>query len=209
LLIKLKTLLLTPLIKIMIRYPGLMESKLFLKAMAVFPAKVSDAYDRKITESGIDYKAALQEGLARVPGIPHHILDLCTGTGLAAFNAAKVFPSAQIDALDQASEMIEIANNKAKEIKPNIINFRKADATNLEYNDNRFDLIISSNAPIYLNEAVRVLKKDGFMLVVFSFGGMAFIKARKQIVDFLDNHGLKLIALNSAGSGAYIIGQKQ
>lgn len=83
-LIKLKTLLLTPLIKIVIRYPGLMESKLFLKAVAVFPAKVSDAYDRKITESGIDYKAVLMEGLARVPGKPHHILDLCTGTGFAA-----------------------------------------------------------------------------------------------------------------------------
>jgi ubiquinone/menaquinone biosynthesis C-methylase UbiE len=209
LLIKLKTLLLTPLIKIIIRYPGLMESKLFLKAMAVFPAKVSDAYDRKITESGIDYKAALQEGLARVPGVPHRILDLCTGTGFAAFNASIVFPSAQIDALDQASEMIEIANNKAREIKPDTINFRKGDAVNLDYDDNRFDLIITSNAPIYLNEAVRVLKKDGFMLVAFSFGGMAFIKARKQIGDFLDNHGLKLIELNSAGSGAYIIGQKQ
>ncbi len=208
-LIRLKTLFLTPLIKIIIRYPGIMESKLFLKAMAVFPAKVSNAYDRKIAESGIEYKAALKEGLARVPGKPHRILDLCTGTGFAAFKAAKVFSSAQIDALDQASEMIEIAKNKAKEIKPNTINFRKGDATNLNYDDNRFDLIITSNAPIYLNEAVRVLKKDGFMLVAFSFGGMAFIKARKQIVDFLGNHGLKLIELNSAGNGAYIIGQKQ
>ena len=164
-LIKLITLLLTPLIKIVIRYPGLMESKIFLKAMAVFPAKVSDAYDRKITESGIDYKAALQEGLARVPGKPHHILDLCTGIGFAAFEAAKVFPSAQIDALDQASEIIEIAKNKAKEIKPDTINFRKGDAVNLDYADNRFDLIITSNAPIYLKEAVSVLIKDGFMLV--------------------------------------------
>jgi len=186
-----------------------MESKLFLKAMAVFPAKVSNAYDRKIAESGIKYKAALNEGLARVPGKPHSIIDLCTGTGFAAFEAAKVFPSAQIDALDQASEMIEIAKNKAKEIKPNTINFRKGDAANLDYDDNRFDLIITSNAPIYMNEAVRVLKKDGYMLVTFSFGGMAFIKAGKQIGDFLDNHGLKLIELKSAGSGAYIIGQKQ
>jgi ubiquinone/menaquinone biosynthesis C-methylase UbiE len=208
LLIKLKTLLLTPLIKIIIRYPGLMESKLFLKAMVVFPAKVSNVYDCKITESGIKYKAALQEGLACVPGKPHRILDLCTGTGFAALKAAELFPSAQIDALDQASEMIEIAKNKAKEIKPNTINFKMGDATNLEYDDNQFDLIITSNAPIYLNEAVRVLKKDSFMLVAFSFGGMAFIKVRKQIGDFLGNYGLKLIELNIAGNGAYIIGQK-
>ena len=78
----------------------------------------------------------------------------------------------------------------------------------MDYNDNRFNLITTSNAPIYFNEAVRVLKKDGFILVAFSFGGMASLKARKQIVDLLDNHGLKLIELNSAGNWAYVIGQK-
>jgi hypothetical protein len=54
-----------------------MESKIFLKAMAIFPAKVSDAYDRRIAESGIKYKTALNEGLARVPGKPHHFSCFC------------------------------------------------------------------------------------------------------------------------------------
>ncbi len=34
------------------------------------------------------------------------------------------------------------------------------------------------------------------------------MKARKQISDFLDNHGLKLVELNILDNGAYIIGQK-
>mgnify|MGYP001061995853 CR=1 FL=1 len=209
-LMRLKNILLVPLLKFIIKHPGIMESKLFLKAMEVFPAKVSKTYDQKVTESGIKYQAALKEGLAHIPVNPQSILDLCTGTGFAALKAAELFPSAQIDAVDQAPEMIEIARVKAQEtIKSNTIQFKKGNATNLDYSNEQFDLIITSNAPIYLNEAVRVLKKDGFILAAYSFGGTAFMKARKQISELLDNHGLKLIELNSAGNGAYIIGQKQ
>ncbi len=209
-LMQLKNILLVPLLKFIIKHPGIMESKLFLKAMQVFPAKVSKTYDQKVAESGIKYQAALKEGLARIPIKPQSILDLCTGTGFAALKAAELFPSAQIDAVDQSSEMIDIARMKAQKIiKSDTIRFKEGDATNLDYSDNRFDLIITSNAPIYLDEAVRVLKKDGFILAAYSFGGTAFMKARKQISDLLDNHGLKLIELNSAGNGAYIIGQKQ
>ncbi len=209
-LMRLKNVLLVPLFKFIIKHPGIMESKLFLKAMQVFPAKVSKTYDQKVAESGIKYQAALKVGLTRIPAKPQSILDLCTGTGSAALNAAELFPSAQIDAIDQASEMIEIARVKAQKIiKSDTIRFNEGDATNLDYSDNRFDLIITSNAPIYLDEAARVLKKDGFILAAYSFGGIAFMKARKQISDLLDNHGLKLIELNSAGNGAYIIGQKQ
>jgi ubiquinone/menaquinone biosynthesis C-methylase UbiE len=209
-LMRLKNILLVPLLKFIFKHPGIMESRLFLKAMQVFPAKISKTYDQKVAESGIKYQAALKEGLTRIPAKPQSILDLCTGTGSAAFNAAELFPSAQIDAVDQASEMIEIARVKAQKIrKSDTIRFKKGDATNLDYSDNRFDLIITSNAPVYLNEAARVLKKDGFILAAYSFGGMSFLKARKQISDFLDNQGLKLIEVNSAGNGAYIIGQKQ
>ncbi len=38
-LMKLKNILLVPLLKFIIRHPGIMESRLFLKAMQVFPAK--------------------------------------------------------------------------------------------------------------------------------------------------------------------------
>jgi ribosomal protein L3 glutamine methyltransferase len=209
-LMRFKNILLVPLLKVIIKHPGIMESKLFLKAMQVFPAKVSKTYDQKVAESCIKYQAALKEGLTRIPAKPQSILDLCTGTGFAALKAAELFPTAQIDAVDQASEMLDIARVKAqKVIKSDTIQFIKGDATNLDYSDNRFDLIITSNAQIYLNEAVRVLKKKGFMLIAFSFGGIAFMKARKQISDLLDNHGLKLIELKSACNGAYIIGQKQ
>ncbi len=205
----LKNLLLVPLLKSIIKHPGIMESKLFLKAMQVFPAKASKTYDQKVVENVRSYQAALMEGLASIPGKPQRILDLCTGTGFAAFKAAEFFPLAQIDAIDQSPEMLSIARAKSQNvIKSDTLKFKEGDVTKLDYSDNVFDLIITTNAPIYLDEAVRVLKKDGFMLVAYSYGGIAFVKARKQISEFLDNYGLKLVDLNSAEDGAYIIGQK-
>ena len=89
--------------------PGVMESKLFLKAMLFFPSKVSKKYDKKITASGPDYHKALEQGLTRIPAKPHKVLDLCTGTGFAAFKIAEIFPLSSIDAIDQITDMLDIA----------------------------------------------------------------------------------------------------
>ena len=98
-----KTVLMTPLIKWAIRHPELMESKIFLKAMIVFPEKISHSYDLKVKESGIDYLLALKDGLTHISNTPQSILDICTGTGLAAFMVADRFPLASIVVLTKAA----------------------------------------------------------------------------------------------------------
>ena len=205
---KFKTLFLTPLIKFAIKHPGIMELKLFLKAMIVFPAKISKTYDAKIARSGKDYHVALEQGLTRIFNEPQRILDLCTGTGFAAFKAAKVFPLATIDAVDHIAEMIDIARGKEKESDINNINFRIDSAVKLNYSDDEFDFILTSNAPIYLSEAARVLRPDGLLLVVYSFGGKAFVNAKKSIAGYFEKNGLTLLEIKNVGSGVYVLGQK-
>lgn len=207
--IKLKTLLLTPLIKFAVKHPGIMETKIFMKAMIIFPAKLSKSYDAKIVAGINDYEMALDSGLARINSEPEIILDLCTGTGFAAFKIAKLFPVAMIDAVDQSKEMIEIAREKAKVDGIQNIHFKKGNAIILEYTDNEFDFIATSNAPIYLSEAVRVLRPGGLILVAYSFGGDAFGKAKKIISHYLEMNGLKLLEIKSIGSGAYVLGEKK
>ena len=137
---KLKMFLLTPLIKWIVINPGVMKSKLFLKAMRIFPSMVSKKYDKKIAGSGHDYHEALEQGLTRIFNKPQKILDLCTGTGFAAFKVAAAFPVSSIEAIDQITEMLDIAQKKAKERDINNIDFKTGNAASLDYEDNKFDL---------------------------------------------------------------------
>ncbi len=186
-----------------------MESRFFLKAMATFPARVSKTYDQKITASGYEYEAALVEGLKCIPTKPRQALDLATGTGFAAFKMAEISPGTAIEAVDQAEKMIQLAREKAHEKGVENIHFRAGNALALDYTDEKFDLIVTSNAPVYLHEAARVLKPGGYMLVTYSFLGVAIIKARKEIVEFLENNGLKLVELEIAAKGAFVLGKKE
>lgn len=204
-----KTVLMTPLIKWVIRHPELMESKIFLKAMTVFPEKISLSYDSKVKGSGIDYLAALKDGLTQINNNPQSILDLCTGTGLAAFMVADRFPLASIVGVDQSNSMVDIAQRKIPDAYKKRIRFQTGNVADLSYGDAAFDLIVTSNAPVYLSEAVRVLKPGGDILVAFSFGGKAFEIARSEITRLLEENGLSMVNLKRLGKGAFILGQKK
>ena len=104
--------------------------------------------------------------------------------------------------------MIDIARRKEKESEIKNTHFKKGNATALDYDDNEFDFILTSNAPIYLFEATRVLRPGGLLLVVYSFSGDAFVNAKKSITLYLKKNGLKLVEIKSMGSGAYVLGQK-
>ena len=206
---RIKILLFAPLIKWILLNPGVMESKLFLKAMLFFPKLVSKTYDKKIDRNGVDYHRFLENGLTRVFNQPKKILDLCTGTGVLAFKAAEAFPSSSIDAIDQIREMLDIARKKAHEKGITNIHFKIGNAANLNFEDIQFDLIVTSNAPIYLPEAVRVLKHEGLFLAVYSFSGDAFITLKDNITEYLYSHGIALLEIVGEGHGVYILGQKK
>lgn len=204
----LKTAFMTPLIKLIMKHPKWMKSKLFLKAMLLFPEKISKSYDSKVKNSDIDYQAALAYGLSLIESKPQRILDLCTGTGFAAFMALKYFTDALITGVDQSATMIEIANRKVDSLDVDRIKFDFGNAVKLGYKDEAFDLIITSNAPVYLEEAARVLKHGGDMIVTYSFGGDAFPNAKNKIRTLLDENGLHLINLKNVGKGVVIHGKK-
>lgn len=203
-----KTCLMSLLIKLIVKRPEIMESKLFLKAMLVFPAKISRSYDAKTARMGKDYEAVFEKGLTRIIKRPGKILDLCTGTGFAAFAVSARFPDAEVEAIDQSNEMLRIAKKKSQDKDIDAIKFKEGNAASLEFDDNIFDLIVTSNAPVYLSEASRVLKPNGLLLLSYSFGGSGFKKARNGIYDYFKKNGLILLEIENVRNGAYIIGRK-
>lgn len=105
-----------------------------------------------------------------------HILDCATGTGdLAITFKKKVGDTGYVLGTDFCKEMIEPAPAKADK-KGLVIDFEVADAMNLPYEDNRFDVASISfgirnvdDPLVCLKEMARVVKPGG-RVVVLEFG---------------------------------------
>jgi len=161
------------------------------------------------------------------------ILDLCCGTG----NQIKLLSKhgfRNLSCLDISDSMLEIAKRGNSSIK-----IYKEDATNTNFDDASFDVVILSFAihekdrntqQALMNEAYRIIKKDGLMLVVdyvFDNETTKFGKILVSIIEriaggehdrnfknYIQNKGLsslikkdkfKLIKYNRMSSGAVTI----
>lgn len=142
------------------------------------------------------------------------VLEIATGPGLLAKHVAGF--SKKLIATDYSNGMIKEA--KKGEYPSNLF-FEVADATNLPYKDNSFDVVIIANAlhvmanpDKALQEIDRVLKKDGIMIAPNFVGHnngaiskiwsnilkLAGIKFEHQwtpdeYVDWLDKHGWTVV----------------
>lgn len=113
--------------------------------------------------------------LNKIAAYPHNeMLDVATGTGDLALEACKKFSPKHIFALDIAVNMLEIGKVKAKKAgKENTIEFVPGDSEDLQFEDARFDTVMSSfgvrnfeNLDKGLSEMYRVLKPGGVMMVL-------------------------------------------
>lgn len=110
------------------------------------------------------------------------VLDLGTGTGLAALAAARlVEPGGQVTGIDLSPAMLEQARRKAQALHIANVEFRQGDAERLELPDRAFDAVLCASAlffvpdmPAAVSEVRRVLKPGG--LFGFSSFGTEFMQ---------------------------------
>lgn len=188
------------LILTMLKHPSWMRSKLFKKLMISLPSKMAPRYDASTKKAPIDYLAPLKDSLAQVP-VPKNALDIASGTGLYTQTLVEVFPDTDVHALDASEAMIREA--KKKEVLKDV-HFKKGDAVNLPYEDSTFELVVTANAPVYLDEIHRILTPDGLAIIAFSFSGQTLLKRRAILEKFLDKENFKLMTISSSHSGIYI-----
>ena len=94
------------------------------------------------------------------------VLDVGTGTGVAAITAARL--GAEVSALDLTPELLEQAKQDAAIADQAGIQWIEGDAENLPYPDNSFDIVISQfghmfapRVDVVVREVHRVLKPGG------------------------------------------------
>lgn len=131
----------------------------------------ADAFDR-LTER---YSASLAKHMVGLAGLQasDNVLDLGSGTGLLALQAATCVASGQVVGIDHSQTMLDYA--RAKAVKRGLAeraSFAAMDAEALEFADGHFDAILSlyvlrhlPNVRAAVAEMHRVLKPGGRIVV--------------------------------------------
>ena len=104
--------------------------------------------------------------------LPDWILETAAGTGIVTRALHKAAPQAQIVATDVNPRMLEVA---AKNLRSDRVSFRPADAQDLPFDDESFDLVVCQFGVMFYpdkvrahQEARRVLRSNGrYLLVTF------------------------------------------
>jgi SAM-dependent methyltransferase len=114
--------------------------------------------------------AALDEALAAISPPPARVLDLGTGTGAAAFVAARRFPEAEVVGVDLAERMLAEARRNTPRELIGRVRFEAADGARLSFEDGSFDFVILANMIPFFDELARVVAPGGRVVFSFSAG---------------------------------------
>jgi len=114
--------------------------------------------------------AALERALETLPAGPKRVLDLGTGTGLAAFVVARRFPEAEVVGVDLAPGMVEQARQRTPPELVERVRFEQGDAVKLPFGDGAFDLVQLANMIPFFDELARVTAPGGHLVLSFSAG---------------------------------------
>lgn len=199
------------LLKIVLIWPGFVESWFFKKLMLIFPKFLSGRIDfDAIIAKDRNYRLPLEKGIEKYSEIvgqkPVKILDLATGTGAAALYLAQYFSESDVIGVDLAEEMLAVAEEKAKKKELRNLEFKINDIYDLYFSKSEFDLVVVSNAPFSFNEVKRVLKDNKYFLISISHGGKFLKKEKNKIKKMVSVYGYELIAVDSfENSGSYIL----
>jgi ubiquinone/menaquinone biosynthesis C-methylase UbiE len=176
-----------------------------------------DEYKQQIADLYSDRSASYDNG-AWHPRIAHRlveytnirpgqqVLDLATGTGMVAIEAARIVGNeGHVIGIDIAPGMVDRARQKVAALGLNNIGFQIADAEALDFPEHSFDLIFCSSAFIWMSDLVGALKhwhrllKSGGILGFHAFAETAFIGGvlTQQI---LEKYGISLLLSKPTGT---------
>ncbi len=151
--------------------PGLMKTRGFVGLMNRIFSKIAPSYDRIWTDLAPEsvFLGPLTAAARSLKAAPLRILDLACGTGLATLHLGRLFPESQVVGADLSERMIQVMEQKMKSAGLRYLQTLVCNSDRLPFEDGLFDLVLTQNAPPYLEEMVRVLRPGGRLLLAYSF----------------------------------------
>jgi ubiquinone/menaquinone biosynthesis C-methylase UbiE len=114
------------------------------------------------------YREGFEDALRRLPSgfRPSRALDAACGTGLVSRWLVERWPGSAVVGFDLSPRMVE----RARELVPDA-RFEVASVHELPYADGEFDLVTMLDGVVDVDELLRVLHREGRLLVVYSRHG--------------------------------------
>ena len=179
------------------------------RPMRRFFERAAPGWDQRTGAGSVDHLAPLAAALLHVKPAPERALEVGTGTGEGALLLTREFPQASVRGVDLSEEMIRGAKEKVGLDPEGRIAFRVADAANLPYEDESFDLITHLNMPPFIAEVERVLRPGGQVIVASSWGSATPFYTPKAVLDWaFAKRAIEPAATGEAGVGTYWVGRK-
>jgi ubiquinone/menaquinone biosynthesis C-methylase UbiE len=188
-----------------LRFPALLESGLTRTGLQLTFSLLAPYYDQYGSSLGLLGNPNWDTVRDVLGEAPQDILDLSTGTGDCAFQMATVFPSARVTGVDISGQMLDAARRKAAEQHLEArVTFVNGDAAMLPFPDASFDLVVVQNAPIYVEEMVRVCKVGSVVAAGWALANYGIVAqtARRRF----EIGGLGSIQTRPAGLGTVVSG---
>lgn len=171
-------------------------------------ARAADWGDR-VNRSGPEYLAPLAAALLHVRPEPERALDLGTGLGDGALLIAREFPHARVRGVDLSEGMIRRAQARIGLDPEGRVAFRVADASNLPFDDESFDLVAQLNMPPFFSETARVLRPGGYAVIAASFGPLTpFYTPESVLRRGYRRAGLEPVTDGETGQGTYFVARR-
>jgi ubiquinone/menaquinone biosynthesis C-methylase UbiE len=140
--------------------------RLLRRRLAAMFDAIAPTWETRIREHHV---AALRLALEEIEP-PRRVLDLGTGTGVAARAVASRFPEADVVGVDLSPGMIAEARKLLPAGLEGRVRYEVGDASRLGFADGAFDLVTLSNMIPFFDELARVTASGGAVLVSNSRG---------------------------------------
>lgn len=177
--------------------------------MRGFFERAAPGWDERTGAGSVEHLAALATAVTHVSPAPERVLDIGTGTGEAALFLAREFPRASVRGVDFSDEMIREAQAKVGLDPEGRVAFRVADAADLPFGEESFDLITHVNMPPFFAEVARVLRPGGHVIVVASWGqATPFYTPEAVLERGFRRHAIEALTSGEAASGTYWVGRR-
>lgn len=150
-----------------------------------YKQQIADLYSRRShTYDDGDWHPRIAHRLVELAHISRgqHVLDIATGTGMVAIEAAQIVGSeSRVIGVDISDGMLDQARRKVETLGLSNVEFQLADAEALNFSNNSFDLVLCSSALIWMTDIPAALRlwyrllKPGGLIGFHAFADTAFI----------------------------------